>query len=227
MKKVSALLAGFAILAGTGLTQVATDPAGDTINANGVCDLTALYVSYTATDVTFAVDTVGSQVAADWGKYMFYIETDNAASPTAPTGNGNGWGRPINPDDTTFDPKYWVAAWVDGGNGAEVYSHVGGGTGTFGTGNHWSKDAATYFPTPGLSVSKTTNQVSVTVPKSSIGNPNTVRVVAMSSGGGGGDTAVDTIPSVSDPTGWSDAVTRGSAAGPTTVPVELDAYDVE
>lgn len=226
MKRTSALLAGFAILAGTAMTQVATDPSGDGTAPGGVVDLTALYVSESGANVEFALDTVGNIVATDWGKYLFYIETDNAASPLAGATNGNGWGRPINPDGTNLTPKYWLAGWVDGGNGAELYQFTDSGVHS-GTGSDWELLDATYDGSPQISISKTTNKVTFVVPKSLLGTPNNVSVVGMASGGGGGDTAVDSVPSHTDPVNWGDTVSMGNPSGPTTVPVELDGYSVE
>jgi len=220
MKRTSALLAGFAIVAGTAMTQVATDPSGDGTAPGGVVDLTALYVSESGANVEFALDTVGNIVATDWGKYLFYIETDNAAAPVGGASAGNGWGRPINPDGVNLTPKYWLAGWVDGGNGAELYE-LSTAPST------WTLLDATYDGSPQISISKTTNKVTFVVPKSLLGSPNNVSVVGMASGGGATDTAVDSVPSHTDPVNWGDTVSMGNPSGPTTVPVELDGYSVE
>jgi len=217
MKKYLALLAAGALTLGSSaFAQVATDPSGDRPAFATILDLTNLYVSESAGTVTIAVDTVGNIITTDWGNYMFYIETDNAAAPVGGAGAGNGWGRPINPDGANLTPKYWVGSWVNAGGGVQLWELTAAP-------NTWTQ-IATGAP---MTITPTATNISITIPRTLLGSPNTIQVVAMSSGGGGGDTAVDSVPSITDPVNWGDAVVQNNPSSSVTVPVELSGFSIE
>jgi hypothetical protein len=133
---------------------------------------------------------LGDIAATDWGKYMVGIDIDgnDATGDTA----GNGWVRPITMNPDGMD--YWIGTWVDFGNGAELRSWNGAS---------WQLDLATYNPDP-ISMSETQFTAKVTVPLASMGLSvgDTFWFDAYSSGGGGGDSAIDALssnsPSVAD-----------------------------
>ena len=135
------------------------------------------------------MELAGSPVATDWGKYMVGIRS----GPLGDT-NSNGWVRPIK---VTNGITHWLGTWVDGGNGAELWTYSGG---------VWSLNSATYASNPAnLSVSKdaTGLVVNVNVSSLALGPGETFLFDVYSSGGGGSDSAIDAL---SDPnasvTGW-------------------------
>jgi hypothetical protein len=156
-------------------------------------DIASVEVSNNATDLTFAITLVGDIVATDWGKYMFGIDIDGNDA----TGDiaSNGWGRPISMNPDGMD--YWIGTWVDSGNGAELRTWNGAS---------WQLDDATYNAPPDneISMGKTqfTGTVSVPLANLGLGIGDMFWFDAYSSGGGGGDSAVDALssstPSITD-----------------------------
>ncbi len=225
MRKTPILITSTLLLAaGVAVSQIATDPGNEGLVGGSPgnlphVDLTALYVSESGSDVVFAVDVDGDPTTAtgtDWGNYMFLIETDTG-SPKAGASAGNGWVRPIDADGTNLQPDYWLGSW---NGGAQLWQYTGSGT-DGGTGSNWLMTAST------PSESRTTTTITVTVPKTDLGSPNSVNVIAMSSGGGGTDTAIDSVPSHTDPSGWGDAVVLNNPSSTVSVPVELDMFNIE
>ena len=115
--------------------------------------------------------------------------------------SGNGWGRPIS---MPAGMDYWVGTWVDSGNGAELRNYSGS----------WGLQSATYSPNPdNLSISKDASSVTVQFAFAGMGLSagSTFAFDVFSSGGGGGDSAVDALanplPSVTD---WGDAYSSQS-----------------
>jgi hypothetical protein len=188
----------FAVLLMAATSHASTvypDPTGDTFTGagGGILDITSVEVSNDATDVSFTFNLAGDVVATDWGKYMVGISKNNGTGDTA----GNGWGRPISMNPAGMN--YWIGSWVDSGNGAELY--------TWGSGpGPWSLTEATYNAPPNnlISISKNTTSVTVKVPLAKVGlNPgDSFLFDAFTSGGGGGDSAVDalssSVPSIAD-----------------------------
>ncbi len=168
-----------------------TDTVGDVVVPGSPfphLDISSVAVSNTATDLIFKINLDGDPVATDWGKYMVGIDSV-AGGDTA----GNGWGRPIS---MSSGMDYWLGAWVDGGNGMEVRNWNGAA---------WDLYAATYNPIPPLAVpTKDSSSVSLTVPLSylGLGVGDIFLFDVYSSGGGGGDSAVDALgnpnPSILD-----------------------------
>jgi MYXO-CTERM domain-containing protein len=152
-------------------------------------DITQVEVSNNASDLTFKIDFAGDILATDWGNYMIGIDR-TAGGDTA----GNGWGRPIS---MSSGMDYWIGAWVNSGNGAEVRSWDGAA---------WNLDLASYNAPPADMPTPSTTQFSVTViaPLASLGLSlgDTFSFDVYSSGGSGGDSAIDALgsatPSVTD-----------------------------
>jgi hypothetical protein len=160
-------------------------------------DISSVQVTNTTTDLTFKINLAGDPVATDWGKYMVGIDSV-VGGDTA----GNGWGRPIS---MSSGMDYWLGSWVDSGNGMEVRNW---------TGAAWNLYAATYQPIPPLAVpTKDSSSVTLTVPLAYLGlNLGDVFLFDVySSGGGGGDSAVDAAgnpnPSI---LGWGGPYDTGS-----------------
>jgi hypothetical protein len=156
-------------------------------------DIASVEVTNNATDLSFTFTLMGDIVATDWGKYMVGIDVDGNDA----TGDdlSNGWVRPISMNPDGMD--YWIGTWVDSGNGAELRSWNGAS---------WQLDEATYNGPPNndISISKTQFTAKVTVPLANLGLGigDTIYFDAYSSGGGGGDSAVDALssstPSITD-----------------------------
>ncbi len=166
-----------------------SDPTGDVFTGagGGILDITSVEVNSTTTDLIFKINLASDPVATDWGKYMIALDT-TAGGDTV----GNGWGRPIS---MPSGMDYWVGSWVDSGNGAEIRNFTG----------TWPVQSATYNPNPdNLSVSKDTSSVTVQFAFAGLGlAPGSSFVFdVFSSGGGGGDSAVDALsvatPSIGD-----------------------------
>ncbi len=157
---------------------------GDNFSGFTHLDIASVEVSNNATDLSFSITLVGDIVATDWGKYMIGISTNNSTGDTA----SNGWGRPISMSPDGMD--YWIGTWVDGGNGAEQYSWNGAS---------WDLDEATWLAAPDndISISKTQFTATVTVPLANLGLSvgDMFWFDAYSSGGGGGDSAIDALSS--------------------------------
>ena len=147
-------------------------------------------------NLTFTINLDGDPVATNWGKYMIAIRSGPGGATS-----GNGWGRPIN---FSTGMTHWVAGWADGGTGLEVWSYVGAS---------WSKIKASYDPVDPLALPVvTTSSYSLTVPVSLIGyTPGPGQVFTFdvyTSGGGGGDGAVDALSvATSSITNWPDSFT--------------------
>lgn len=162
------------------------DPTGDTFPVNAILDITSLEVTNTATDMIFKIKLAGNPVATDWGKYMIGIQVTNGAAGDIA---GNGWGRPISIGagaGPVGGMNYWVGSWADSGNGAELRNYTGA----------WSLQSATYNPNPdALTISKNTNSVTIQFKYSGLGAVfgDTIYFDVYSSGGGGGDSAVDAL----------------------------------
>lgn len=153
-------------------------------------NIASVEVNNTTTDLIFKINLVGDPVATDWGKYMIALDTAPGGDPA-----GNGWGRPIS---MPSGMDYWVGTWVDSGNGAELRNYTGA----------WSVQSATYLPNPNnLSVTKDASSVTVQFALAGIGLApgGSFMFDVFSSGGGGGDSAVDALanpaPSIAN---WGD-----------------------
>lgn len=183
-----------------------SDPAGDIdpgiANANGTADILGMEVTNTLTDLNFKLTVNGNVATTDWAKFMIGI----ASTKTAGTITGNGWGRPINMQVTgTGGPgmDYWIGSWVDGGSGSQLWTYNSGS---------WAGPASLggFSVTPG-----TTSEISYTVSLASLGLGvgDTFYFDAYSSGGGGSDSAIDSLanPNVSI-TSWSQTYTSQPVA---------------
>jgi len=122
---------------------------------------------------------VGDIVATDWGKYMVGIDSKSGGDTA-----GNGWARPIS---MSSGMDYWLGGWADSGNGLELRNW---------TGSAWNLQSATYNPNPdNITVAKTTNSITYTANFAGMGLAigNTFQFDVYTSGGGGGDGAIDAL----------------------------------
>jgi hypothetical protein len=194
---------------------VDNDPTGETlVAADEEYDLDSLYVYENGTDLFLGLtlDAAADITTNDFTKYYFFILTDNAANTDTndPIGKNNI-------DSSAY--SHFIGTWVDWGNGCDLYGY---------NGTSWVVDAATYGgPTYSMSFAKAATAIELSVPLAALGNPSTIEVAAVSSASGGNDTALDAIPSRTDPTGWSDPATISTRTAPVTVPVELSAFSLD
>lgn len=180
------------------------DIDGSISTGSGTLDIVGMEVTNNASDIVFALTVNGDISTTDWGNFMIGVSTGS----TAATNTGNGWARPIELNSPLGGMDYWVGTWVNGGGGAQLWNYTPG-TGTGGTGNNWS-NIATAGPSlvPGVSssISFTTSLTSLGL---SVGD--TIYFDAYSSGGGGGDSAVDALsnPNISI-TAWGQSYTSST-----------------
>lgn len=166
-----------------------SDPASDVFTGagGGILDIIGMEVSNDATSLSFKFTLNGDVTATDWGKYMVAIDKGPGGDSAS-----NGWARPIS---MPAGMDGWLGSWVDGGNGLENRQWDGAA---------WQLAGATYNGTPGLLISKTTNTVTLSVLLADLGLSvgDTIFFDAFTSGGGGGDGAVDSLanpnPTIAD-----------------------------
>jgi hypothetical protein len=155
-------------------------------------------VTNNSTDITFKLTVNGNVSTTAWGKFMIGIATGGTGTTT-----GNGWGRPINLNSPIGGMDYWIGSWVDGGGNTEFWSY---------NSSSWTNNGAL----PGFIINAGANStISYTASLASLGlaavNTNTIYFDAYSSGGGGGDGAVDALanPNVSI-TAWDQTYTSST-----------------
>jgi len=222
---------GTVVFGAEGSTSPYTDAVGDIdsgiTTGGGTLDILGMEITTVGSDLNFKLTVNGDVSTTDWGKFMIGIGSYNA-----PLGEitGNGWARPINlqytPNGfpTPGGMDYWIGSWVDAGGGAQLWTYAGGTTGG-GTGGAWSG------PVPPVAFSITagsTSSLNYTVSLASLGlSPgDQFTFDAYSSGGGGGDTAIDALanPNVAV-TSWGQTYTSqpvtfgGGGLNSYTVPV--------
>ena len=222
------------IIGGAYGAPYATDAAGDASNGHAILDCVNLYLydSGPGSDVFIAM-TVSGNVSSptDWGKYMFFIEA-NTTAPKAGIGNGNGWNRPIQADGTNLQPNFWLGSWVDSGGGWNFYR--------FHSGTTWNELYASYSTTGGAGMAWTAgtpSTIEFRIPRAFFGTPlaTQIKVVGMSSGGGGGDNAQDSVPNSTPspalnqaPTGsWGSMVTMTQSVPLFWVPVTVSGFSID
>jgi hypothetical protein len=202
----SALVAGVALQAHaapgvTTFNDAINDIDPSITTGNGTLDLVKMEVSNTATDVVFQLTVNGNIGSTDWGKFMIGIANNKGYG----TSSSDGWGRPITMS-ANGGMTNWIGSWVDGGGGAENRSNQ----------TSWGLTGATYngnfggFSLSAGAQSTITYTVSIASLGMSIGD--TFSFDAYSSGGGGGDSAVDALanPNVAI-TSWGQAYDSGAS----------------
>ncbi|MFQ5492413.1 MAG: PEP-CTERM sorting domain-containing protein [Phycisphaerae bacterium] len=144
-------------------------------------DIASVDVTNDLSNITFAVTLVGDIQATNWGKYMVMIDS-------APGGDaaGNGWARPIS---MSSGSEGWLGSWVDGGGAFQDWTYDGA---LWNMGAQSGLDSITQF-----TATMTTSLASLNL---AVGD--SILFDVYSSGGGGGDSAIDALsmatPSVID-----------------------------
>ena len=164
----------------------------------GTLDIVSMEVSDTVDDVIFRLTVNGSIATTDWGKFMIGIANQKTAGSTT----SNGWGRPIRLNAGGGNGMtHWIGSWVNGGGGSQLWTYNGAS---------WDGPASL----AGFSFAAgTQSSITYTVSKASLGvaTGDTIQFDAYSSGGGGGDSAVDALsnPQVAI-TSWGQTYTSQS-----------------
>lgn len=184
-------------------TDATGDIAGGISTGGGTLDLVSMEVSHTASDIQFKLTVNGNVGSTDWGKFMIGVSSSGTKTST-----GNGWGRPINMS-SNGGMTHWIGSWVDGGGGSELRTNGSSG---------WSLTGATYNGNfGGFTVSAGANStITYTVSRAAIGmvGDGTLYFDAYSSGGGGGDGAIDALSrSNASVSNWGDSFTTAGVAG--------------
>ena len=201
---MKAWVAGLAVLlAVSARADTYTDSTADIdpglSTGNGTLDIVSMEVTHNATDLMFTLTVNGNISTTDWGKFMIGLATGGTG-----TTSSDGWGRPIYLNSPGGGMDYWIGAWVDTGGGAQTWSYDGAA---------WTGPTAagSYVMTPGA---QSTLDITVSLASLGLANGDTFYFDAYSSGGGGGDSAIDALsnPNISI-TGWSEVYTSSTANG--------------
>ena len=110
--------------------DVVFDPIGDIATGNANLDIAEVSITDNGTDVFIGL-TVAA-LDADWGKYMLFLDFDNAAGSGD---NDNPWGRNVSGLGGT---DVFAGAWLDGGGGVDVQEYVTGGGWQSASGTIWA-----------------------------------------------------------------------------------------
>lgn len=214
MKEIlaAALLAALALPAHA---TIYVDTAGDEFSGNGNMDILSMEVTNTATDISFSLTVNGT---ADWGKYVYFLDTVPAQGGATTGFNGADnvpdWNRDIaaNPSNAI---EYFAGTWVDSGGGYEVRSYFGA----------WGFDDASYDGSPQggvvLNVGATTANYILTYPLASLGLSlgETFHFDVASTGGNPGDTANDSLGTPTPvSSNWDDAAVLNNFLSYTVIP---------
>lgn len=192
MRSLKNLMAG-ALLASVSLSfaTVYTDTVGDVAVPGAPfphIDITGAVVTNTATDITFEIDLNGSPVATNWGKYNIIMRTAATGLDAA----GNGWGRPYS---LSGGANKFIGGWADQATlNSQQYTYSAGA---------WSMDASSPFTS---TITATSMIYTVTLASLGLSVGQTFTFDMVTSGGGGGDGAVDALSNPNaNITNWGDA----------------------
>jgi hypothetical protein len=102
------------------MASVYTDPVGDIATGNSNLDITQVEVTDNGTDLVVRVtlDTLD----ADWGKYLFFMDAWDGGSGD----NDNPWFRDIG---GLSGMDIFAGSWLDGGGGVSAHEYADGGWG--------------------------------------------------------------------------------------------------
>ena len=197
MKKIFAAIGALALVTSSQTVKatIYNDSANDLFGGaggGGILDITSVEVTNDPTDLFFKIFVnTASITSPDWGKYTIGIDTVPGGDTSSPV--GNPWGRNIR---MSSGMDYWIGSWVDSGGGRQLWNYSGS----------WSGPASSGVTILG-------NSVSFSVPLASLGlSPgNTFTFDVYTTGGGGGDTAVDALgnPGIAG-ANWGDPYDSGA-----------------
>lgn len=163
-------------------------------------DITSVDVTVDATEtnITFRINLNGSPVSTNWGKYLIAIRSGAGGTTT-----GNGWGRPIN-----FTPgmTHWIGSWADGGRGGQVWTYSGAS---------WTGPSALTSAQVLASTAPDHFEITTTVASLGLAPGETFAFDVYTSGGGGGDGAVDALSiATASINNWGNTYTTSAIGSP-------------
>jgi hypothetical protein len=164
-------------------------PTGDNFSGFTHLDIVSVEVTNDASDITFTIMLNGNIATAggvDWGKYMVGIDSVGSDPGDSTVPGSNPWGpRPITMP-TGMD--YWLGSWADSGGGHQVWNYNDTTPGS------WSLPAGNE---PVDLSQASSGKISFTVGLSELGLSvgDVIGFDVYSSGGGGGDGAIDALSS--------------------------------
>ncbi len=109
-----------ALVATPAFASLYTDAEGDIATGNANLDITGMEITDNGTDLVVRMTV--SALDADWGKYLFYMDAWDGGSGD----NDNPWGRNIG---GLGGMDIFVGSWIDSGGGALGYEYGDGGWG--------------------------------------------------------------------------------------------------
>lgn len=165
------------LAASTANATIFNDATGDVFTGagGGILDIVSVEVTNDATDITFKMTVNGDMFAADWGNYMYHIDTGAGGDTNAPV--GNPWNRPIS--YTPQGADRWIGNWVNGGGGSQSWSW---------TGASWNLDF-----TSGVTITQFTHTVTKPLASLGVGIGQEFCFDAYASGASGDPGAVDSL----------------------------------
>jgi hypothetical protein len=172
----------------------ATNEMAPAIGSQPHIDISSVDVTVDATgsDISFKINLSGSPVTTNWGKYMIGIRSRPGGATT-----GNGWGRPIH---LAGGMTHWLACWLD-------ESEPKGQVWTYGAG--WTNTG-----TPTVTRDASSVTIATTTAALELSPGETFSFDVYTSGGGGGDSAVDALSAAgSSVTGWGGPFTTNIVGG--------------
>mgnify|MGYP000300724711 CR=1 FL=1 len=205
----TALTLGLASVAIAQTTQNYSDATGEVAvpgNPYPHLDITSVDVTVNAAEdeITFRINLDGDPVATNWGNYMIGIRSAGGGDTS-----GNGWGRPI---EFTPGMTRWIGCWVNDG-----------GSVTGGNGQIWTYAGASWNQTGSLNGTNGTvtpdaagKYVEIVTPTANLdlGPGEVFAFDVYTSGGGGGDGAVDSLSASATSIGnWPDSFTTDAVGG--------------
>ena len=197
--------------AGVSKATIYGDSTGENFTGagGGILDISSVEVTHNATDLIFKINVTGDLNAADWGKYMIGLDTIPGGDTT---GNGMGTTHQHVKRHGLLDRfPGRTAATVCRFINTPVHGRKIGASGLFAGGP----------AVPGLSITRTASFLTITTPQSliGVGPGSTICFDVYTSGGNGGDSAVDALgnpaQSISD---WGIAYNTGTQYVTYTIP---------
>lgn len=194
MKNVLFVAAAIAAVSGAAQAATTFNDAENDLFDNGFSnlDIKSVTVSHDANNVYFSVETRGY---ANWTKYMLFMNVSSASDFTG----SNAWNRPCN---LTTQISHYMGSWVDQADTNQQNWAWDG--------FNWNMDGGTTSNDQSMTGS---NIVKFTVSRSFLGLLGTGVILfdIGTSGGGGGDPAVDCLSrSDMSTTGWGEPSTSGN-----------------
>jgi len=191
MKKLALIFVASAMVS-SAFAVIYTDPTGDVAvpgNPFPHIDITSVEVTNTLSTITFKFNVAGDPVATNWGKYTI-IGRKVGASTLDMSATNNPWGP--RPYGLAGGSNFWIGSWADApASNQQNWTYNGS----------WN-----LVSTVNNSVNTTSVTLTSTLADLGLAAGDNLMFDAVTTGGGGSDTAVDSLTGAPT-TGWGDSVT--------------------